>query len=47
MPSISAAPPESQTTLLRHDQNNRWMFLLEWMVVLLFVFEIAKSFRGK
>jgi hypothetical protein len=33
--------------LLRHDQNNRWMFLLEFMVVLLFVLEIAKSFWGK
>ncbi len=33
--------------LLQHDQNNRWMFLLEIMVVLLFVLEIVKSFWGK
>jgi hypothetical protein len=33
--------------LLQHDQNNRWMFLLEIMVVLLFVFEIVKSFWGR
>jgi hypothetical protein len=33
--------------LLRHDQNNRWMFLLEIMIVLLFAFEIAKSFWGR
>lgn len=33
--------------LLQHDQNNRWMFLLEIMVVLLFVLEVAKSFWGR
>jgi hypothetical protein len=33
--------------LLQHDQNNRWMFLLEIMVVFLFVLEIVKSFWGK
>lgn len=33
--------------LLQHDQNNRWMFLLEIMVVFLFILELVKSFWGR
>jgi hypothetical protein len=33
--------------LLRADQNNRWMMILEVTIVLLFVVDIIKSFMGK
>lgn len=32
--------------LLRHDQNNRWMLILEAAIVLLFILDIAKSIFG-
>jgi hypothetical protein len=32
--------------LLRHDQNNRWMMILEITIVLLFVVDIIKSIFG-
>jgi hypothetical protein len=32
--------------LLRHDQNNRWMLMLEIAIVVLFILDILKSFIG-
>ena len=33
--------------LLRHDQSNRWMLMLEAAIVLLFILDIVKSVFGR
>jgi uncharacterized Rmd1/YagE family protein len=32
--------------LLKHDQNNRWMLLLEATIVLLFIIDLVMLFSG-